>query len=229
MGSNEALALGRLRAGLPDKVRIIRKDDLDGATPPGTIARTTDYIEFAPGKPAFLCLTTIVRGCRVRSGTSSKRQEVSGGRWLQRSPLWRMPRVWNGARPPPDSSTNGQANSLMPHPISTFTSRWRTAAISSAHLRHYRIGYGSRALAMWWSAPPASSLSARSSTHRCMVLSGWCSKASQSSSRLWSRIRNCGDRGLRRGYHRHRGGHPGTDGARGPASRRTESGSCSPG
>ena len=53
MGSSEALALGRLRAGLPDKVRIIRKDELDDATPSGTIARTTDYIVFAPGKPAY--------------------------------------------------------------------------------------------------------------------------------------------------------------------------------
>ena len=56
MGSSEALTLGRLRAGLPDKVRVIRKDELDDTTPPGTIARTTDHIVFAPGKPAFLLL-----------------------------------------------------------------------------------------------------------------------------------------------------------------------------
>ena len=56
MGSSEALALGRLCAGLPDKVRVIRKDELDDTTPPGTIARTTDHIVFAPGKPAFLLL-----------------------------------------------------------------------------------------------------------------------------------------------------------------------------
>ena len=56
MGSSEALALGRLRAGLPDKVRVIRKDELDDATPAGTIARDADHIVFAPGKPAFLLL-----------------------------------------------------------------------------------------------------------------------------------------------------------------------------
>ena len=56
MGSSEALALGRLRTGLHDKVRVIRKDELDDATPSGTIARTTDHIVFAPGKPAFLLL-----------------------------------------------------------------------------------------------------------------------------------------------------------------------------
>ena len=56
MASDEALALGRLRAGLPDEVRIIRKDDIDDATPADTIARTTDYIVFAPGMPAYLLL-----------------------------------------------------------------------------------------------------------------------------------------------------------------------------
>ena len=78
MASDEALALGRLRAGLPDKVRIIRKDDIDDATPAGTIARTNDYIVFAPGKPAYLLLD------HDRKGMPSEvrdKLKAAGGFW----------------------------------------------------------------------------------------------------------------------------------------------------
>jgi hypothetical protein len=56
MPANEALALGRLRAGLPDKVRVIRKVDLDDNTASDTIARTGDYLEFARGLAAYMLL-----------------------------------------------------------------------------------------------------------------------------------------------------------------------------
>ena len=102
MGSDEALALGRLRAGLPDKVRIIRKDDLDGATPPGTIARTTDYIEFAPGKPAFLLLDHDRKGM-----PSEVRDKLKAARGFWRAVASAVPTLANAARVERRSTSSG--------------------------------------------------------------------------------------------------------------------------
>jgi len=56
MRSNEAIALGRLRADLPDAVNVVLKKELTASTSPNTISRTRDYFEFAPGKRAYLLL-----------------------------------------------------------------------------------------------------------------------------------------------------------------------------
>jgi hypothetical protein len=40
--SREAYALGRLKDGLPDRVRVVRADKLSGAGAPSVIARTKD-------------------------------------------------------------------------------------------------------------------------------------------------------------------------------------------
>jgi hypothetical protein len=53
--SDEALTLGRLRDDLPTKVRVVLKRDLNGSRS-DTIARTGEYLTFAPGKPAYLLL-----------------------------------------------------------------------------------------------------------------------------------------------------------------------------
>src|SRR5215468_8434400 len=42
--SNEAYALGRLKDGLPNRVRVVRKDDLNEAEDPAVITRTLDYL-----------------------------------------------------------------------------------------------------------------------------------------------------------------------------------------
>ncbi len=42
----EALALGKLRDGLPAKVRVVTADKLNGANDPATIARTKDFLIF---------------------------------------------------------------------------------------------------------------------------------------------------------------------------------------
>ena len=55
MASEEALALGRLRAGIADEVQITVKD-LEDAASPDTIARTKENLVFAPGKPAYMLL-----------------------------------------------------------------------------------------------------------------------------------------------------------------------------
>src|SRR5215471_2981603 len=56
MPSDEALALGHLRAELPDKVRVILARDLNGKTPADVIARTTEYLRFEPGAPTYMLL-----------------------------------------------------------------------------------------------------------------------------------------------------------------------------
>ena len=49
LGPSEAIALGRLRDGPPDKVTVTTKAKLNSATAPDVIARTGDYIAYAPG------------------------------------------------------------------------------------------------------------------------------------------------------------------------------------
>jgi hypothetical protein len=56
MRSVEALALGRLHDSLPDQVQVIPKRDLNETTPTDTIARTGEYLHFAPGQPAYMLL-----------------------------------------------------------------------------------------------------------------------------------------------------------------------------
>jgi hypothetical protein len=56
MRSDEALSLGRLRDDLPEQVEIVCKRKLNGGTVPGTIARSLDYIGFAPGAAAYMLL-----------------------------------------------------------------------------------------------------------------------------------------------------------------------------
>jgi hypothetical protein len=52
--SDQAIALGALRSGLPDKVQIVTKNKLNGAE--HTIARTNADIQFQEGRPAFVLL-----------------------------------------------------------------------------------------------------------------------------------------------------------------------------
>jgi hypothetical protein len=56
MPSDEALTLGRLRPDMPDECQVVLKKDLNDATPPNVIARTTDSLYFAERQPAYLLL-----------------------------------------------------------------------------------------------------------------------------------------------------------------------------
>jgi hypothetical protein len=47
--SNEALALGRLKDGLPQRVCVVTADKLNGGSEPATIARTKQFLVFEPG------------------------------------------------------------------------------------------------------------------------------------------------------------------------------------
>ncbi|MFC7736506.1 hypothetical protein ACFQX4_11750 [Roseomonas sp. GCM10028921] len=57
MSPCQAIALGRLRADLPDVAPVVPRRWLGGnEAPPGAIARTREHIDFAPGEPTFTLL-----------------------------------------------------------------------------------------------------------------------------------------------------------------------------
>ena len=62
MASNEAIALGMLRADLADKVQVTTKDKINGATPPDIIARTAGNLVYRPGQTAFALLDYDTKG-----------------------------------------------------------------------------------------------------------------------------------------------------------------------
>ena len=62
MPSEEALALGQLRTELPEKVKVILARDLNGKIPADVIARTTEYLRFEPGGPAYMLLDHDLKG-----------------------------------------------------------------------------------------------------------------------------------------------------------------------
>jgi hypothetical protein len=77
MRSDEALTLGRLRAGLPDQCRVIVKDKLNGALPPDVIARTTDFLQFADRQPAYMLIDHDTKHMRTPSMPASRRCRYS--------------------------------------------------------------------------------------------------------------------------------------------------------
>jgi hypothetical protein len=75
-GPKEAYAIGRLKPGLPDRVRVVRADKLDGD--PSVIARTKDNLVFVPGEPGLMLKDIDLKGMPedVRS-----RIKNAGGVW----------------------------------------------------------------------------------------------------------------------------------------------------
>jgi hypothetical protein len=59
---NQAIALGALRAGLPDKAEITTKGALNGSTRPDVIARTGANIIYRPGQSAFALIDFDTKG-----------------------------------------------------------------------------------------------------------------------------------------------------------------------
>jgi len=60
LDSTQAIALGALRAGLPDQVKVVTKSKLNGAV--NVIARTSDHIKYQNGRPAFVLLDFDTKG-----------------------------------------------------------------------------------------------------------------------------------------------------------------------
>ncbi len=64
--SNQAIALGALRTGLPDRVKIVTKAKLlSGVALPNVIARTADDIRYGEGQPAFALIDTDSKGMPI--------------------------------------------------------------------------------------------------------------------------------------------------------------------
>jgi hypothetical protein len=76
LGSNEALALGRLRPDLPDQVKVTTKRKLNGDA--NFIARTQEYILYPPGKPTLALVDFDTKG--IPPSVAAKIAEL-GGCW----------------------------------------------------------------------------------------------------------------------------------------------------
>jgi hypothetical protein len=77
MRTNEALALGRLRAELPDQVNVVLARGLREKRP-DVIARTGEFLHYAPGAPAYLLLDHDRKG--QPKAVAAKLKEA-GGFW----------------------------------------------------------------------------------------------------------------------------------------------------
>jgi hypothetical protein len=78
MRSNEALALGRLRADLPERVPIVTKAGMDHTATNGAIARSGEYLHFAPDHPAYMLLDHDSKGMPNEIADKLKK---AGGVW----------------------------------------------------------------------------------------------------------------------------------------------------
>jgi hypothetical protein len=78
MPSNKAIALGRLRPDLGYTVHVVLKKDLTGATSPNIIARTADYLSYAPSEPALMLLDHDAKAMPVEIAA---KVEEAGGFW----------------------------------------------------------------------------------------------------------------------------------------------------
>jgi hypothetical protein len=105
MSSNEALALGQLRSELPDKVKVIFARDLNGKIPADVIARTTEYLRFEPGAPAYMLLDHDLKG-QPREVTD-KLKEL-GGFW--KAIITVVPGIAKAARVTRSSTSAGLYN-----------------------------------------------------------------------------------------------------------------------
>jgi RepB DNA-primase from phage plasmid len=76
--SDQALALGRLRAGLPTKVKLVTKDELDGPGLANVMARTGRDIVYRKGQQALALLDHDTKG--MPADVKAKLQQL-GGFW----------------------------------------------------------------------------------------------------------------------------------------------------
>jgi hypothetical protein len=76
LGSTQAIALGALRADLPDEVEVVTKNKLNGAD--GIIARTSESISYRTDRPAFVLLDFDTKG--MPPDVTDRLKEI-GGFW----------------------------------------------------------------------------------------------------------------------------------------------------
>jgi len=75
---NEAVVVGAMRPDLPDTVQVVTKRRLNGATYPGVIARSQDYITYRPGQPALALIDFDLKGMAAAAVAA---MDALGGLW----------------------------------------------------------------------------------------------------------------------------------------------------
>jgi hypothetical protein len=74
----QAITLGVIRDGLPDQVKIVTKEKLNGATQPNVIARSSDFIVYRPRRRAFALIDFDSKGMPREVAARIKK---TGGLW----------------------------------------------------------------------------------------------------------------------------------------------------
>ena len=75
-GADQAIALGALRADVPDPAQITTSAKLKDN--PGAITRSRDFIDYCPGAPAWTLIDFDTKGMPANVATSI---EAAGGMW----------------------------------------------------------------------------------------------------------------------------------------------------
>jgi len=107
--SREAYANGRLKPGLPDRVRVATNGRLAEAqkTDAATIARSLEYLEFAKGEPGLLLIDIDRKGMPP---DASARIGAAGGYWGALCAV--VPALKTAARVERASTSSGLRNKL---------------------------------------------------------------------------------------------------------------------
>jgi hypothetical protein len=109
MPSNQAIALGRLRQGLADTVTVVLKKDLNESNSRSIIARTADYLKYAPGEPAYMLFDHDAKGM---PGKIAAKVKEAGGFW--RAVVDVIPALRDAARVRRRSTSAGLHNRATP-------------------------------------------------------------------------------------------------------------------
>jgi hypothetical protein len=103
--SRQALSLGRLNDGLPDRVKVVVADKLPANHDPSVIARTKNFLTFDPGKPALALFDFDPKGM---SAPVLARVNEIGGFWNAACPI--IPELAQAARVNRASTSSGLSN-----------------------------------------------------------------------------------------------------------------------
>jgi hypothetical protein len=107
--NHEAIALGALRAGLPDEVDVVTKaglEKLNGSADSATIARTSEYIQHRSGQPGMVLIDVDTKGM---PDTVRTKIDAAGGYWNALVSV--VPELEKAARVVRSSTSTGIRNS----------------------------------------------------------------------------------------------------------------------
>jgi hypothetical protein len=161
LGAREAYSIGRIKDGLPDRVKIVRADKLAEAKgDPSVIARTKDHLIFAAGAPAICLLDIDVRGVNE----DARRRIAERGVWAALCDV--IPALAGAARVIRRSTSTGLRNkdtgAIYP---GSGGFHCAIAVADGADIPRFLADLHDR-WAGAWSRPPDRFSSARSSTDR---------------------------------------------------------------